>query len=131
MTVAPVIVDYKDNRLRLEAEAVFFLSYLLFIKRAASAISTIAKAKSASYVTIPTKVRMTIHRHHSFLIEIGRSKNPFQKRRSNRHRNDALRAFLPQTVYHIKEKMSTKRLVQTSHPYEPFNYGDRWSPLQM
>ena len=55
-------------------QAVIFLYYLRFIKRAARVISTIAKANNASYVTITTKVRMRVHRHNSFLIEFGRSK---------------------------------------------------------
>ena len=85
MTVAPSR-RLKDNRLCFEAQAVIFLYYLRFNNRAAKAISSIAKANNASYVTITTKVRMRVHRHHPFLVKLGRSKILLPERRSNRHR---------------------------------------------
>ena len=85
MTVAPS-KRVKKITASFGTWAVIFLYYLRFIKRAASVISTIANAKSASYVTIPTKVRMRVHRHHPFLVKLGRSKILLPERRSNRHR---------------------------------------------
>ena len=67
-------------------QAVIFLYYLRFNNRAAKAISSIAKVNNASYVTITTKVRMRVHRHHPFLVKLGRSKILLPERRSNRHR---------------------------------------------
>ena len=55
MTVAPFKTIKKITAL-FGRQAVIFLYYLRFIKRAASVISTIANAKSASYVTITTKI---------------------------------------------------------------------------
>ena len=55
---------------------IFFCYHLRSLKRAASAISNIANANSASYVTIAiTRCVLINHRHHSFLALFGRSKD--------------------------------------------------------
>ena len=101
MTVAPS-KRVKKITASFGTWAVIFLYYLRFIKRAASVISTIANAKSASYVTIPTKVRMRVHRHHPFLVKLGRSKTLLPERRSNRHRlwlSSGIQSIHPRLYY--------------------------------
>ena len=108
MTVAPSDLVKKITA-SFGTWAVIFLYYLRFIKRAARVISTIAKANNASYVTISTKVRMKVHRHHPFLVKLGRSKILLPERRSNRHRiwlSSGIQSIRLKLYYIFRQKSS-------------------------
>ena len=108
MTVAPSELVKKITA-SFGSWAVIFLYYLRFNSRAAKVISSIAKANNASYVTISTKVRMKVHRHHPFLVKLGRSKILLPERRSNRHRlwlSSGIQSIHPRLYYIFGQKSS-------------------------
>ena len=64
----------KDNRLAVVGRAVIFFFYLRFFKFAIITIKTISTISASVVIISKAKVRVKIHRHHSFRVNCERSK---------------------------------------------------------